>query len=47
MPIFKVSGAKLKNLNSRRNKNDIVIDQSLSYLKWLKSRKPGYFENLT
>ncbi|MES2878542.1 MAG: DUF5655 domain-containing protein [Pseudomonadota bacterium] len=100
MPIFKISGSKLKKLNSlpldkeknlqalieanlievldllflateytttfggridtlavdtngspviveyKRNKNDNVINQSLSYLKWLKSQKPGFFEKL-
>ena len=100
MPIFKISGTKLKKLNSlpldkeknlqalvetnlievldmlflateytttfggridtlavdtngspviieyKRNKNDNVINQSLSYLKWLKSQKPGFFEKL-
>ncbi len=30
----------------KRNKNDSVINQSLSYLKWLKSQKPGFFEKL-
>ena len=100
MPIFKISGTKLKKLNSlpldkeknlqalvetnllevlgleflaseyattfggridtlavdtngspviieyKRSKNDNVINQSLSYLKWLKSQKPGFFEKL-
>jgi predicted transport protein len=100
MPIFKISGAKLKKLNSlpldkeknlqalveanlievldllflateytttfggridtlavdnngspviieyKRNKNDNVINQSLSYLKWLKTQKQGFFEKL-
>ncbi len=100
MPIFKISGTKLKKLNSlpldkeknlqvlvegnlievldllflateytttfggridtlavdtngspviieyKRNKNDNVINQSLSYLKWLKSQKSGFFEKL-
>lgn len=30
----------------KRNKNDNVINQALSYLKWLKSQKPGFFEKL-
>lgn len=30
----------------KRNKNDNVINQSLSYLKWLKSQKPEFFEKL-
>jgi predicted transport protein len=30
----------------KRNKTDNVINQSLSYLKWLKSQKPGFFEKL-
>ena len=30
----------------KRNRNDNVINQSLSYLKWLKSQKPGFFEKL-
>lgn len=30
----------------KRNKNDNVINQSLSYLKWLRSQKPGVFEKL-
>lgn len=30
----------------KRNKNDNVINQSLSYLKWLRSQKPGFFEKL-
>ncbi len=30
----------------KRNKNDNVINQSLSYLKWLKSQKSGFFEKL-
>lgn len=30
----------------KRNKNDNVINQGLSYLKWLKSQKPGFFEKL-
>ena len=100
MPIFKVSGGKLKKLNAltldkekslqalveanlteslgllflaseypttlggridtlavdmdgapviieyKRNKNDTVINQALSYLKWLKTQKAGFFEKL-
>ncbi len=30
----------------KRNKNDNVINQSLSYLKWLRTQKPGFFEKL-
>ena len=30
----------------KRNKNDNVINQSLSYLKWLKSQKKEFFEML-
>lgn len=30
----------------KRNKNDNVINQSLSYLKWLKTQKPEFFEKL-
>lgn len=30
----------------KRNKNDNVINQSLSYLKWLKTQKPTFFEKL-
>jgi predicted transport protein len=30
----------------KRNKNENVINQSLSYLKWLKTQKPGFFEKL-
>jgi predicted transport protein len=30
----------------KRNRNDNVINQALSYLKWLKSQKPGFFEKL-
>jgi predicted transport protein len=30
----------------KRNQNDNVINQSLSYLKWLKTQKPGFFEKL-
>jgi len=30
----------------KRNKNDNVINQALSYLKWLKTQKPGFFEKL-
>lgn len=30
----------------KRNKNDNVINESLSYLKWLKSQKPGFSEKL-
>ncbi|MFO1250194.1 MAG: DUF5655 domain-containing protein [Inhella sp.] len=30
----------------KRARNDNVINQSLSYLKWLKSQKPGFFEKL-
>jgi len=30
----------------KRNHNDNVINQSLSYLKWLKTQKPGFFEKL-
>jgi len=30
----------------KRNRNDAVINQSLSYLKWLKTQKPGFFEKL-
>lgn len=30
----------------KRNRNDNVINQSLSYLKWLKTQKPGFFEKL-
>ena len=30
----------------KRNRNDNVINQSLSYLKWLKSQKPEFFEKL-
>jgi len=30
----------------KRNKNDNVINQALSYLKWLKTQKSGFFEKL-
>lgn len=30
----------------KRNKNDNVINQALSYLKWLKTQKAGFFEKL-
>jgi len=30
----------------KRNKNDNVINQSLSYLKWLTAQQPGFFEML-
>jgi predicted transport protein len=30
----------------KRNKNDNVINQALSYLKWLKTQKQGFFEKL-
>lgn len=30
----------------KRNRNDNVINQALSYLKWLKTQKPGFFEKL-
>jgi predicted transport protein len=30
----------------KRNRNDNVINQSLSYLKWLKTQKQGFFEKL-
>lgn len=30
----------------KRNKNENVINQALSYLKWLKTQKPGFFEKL-
>lgn len=30
----------------KRNKNDNVINQSLSYLKWLKTQKPSFFEKM-
>lgn len=30
----------------KRNKNDNVINQALSYLKWLKTQKPEFFEKL-
>lgn len=30
----------------KRNKNDNVINQALSYLKWLRTQKPGFFEKL-
>ncbi len=30
----------------KRNRNDNVINQSLSYLKWLKSQKKEFFERL-
>src|SRR4051794_12018594 len=30
----------------KRNKNDNVINQALSYLKWLKTQKPVFFEKL-
>lgn len=30
----------------KRNKNDNVINQSLSYLKWLKTQKQAFFEKL-
>ena len=30
----------------KRNQNDNVINQALSYLKWLKSQQPGFFEKL-
>jgi predicted transport protein len=30
----------------KRNKNDNVINQALSYLKWLKTQKPGFFEKI-
>jgi len=30
----------------KRNRNDNVITQALSYLRWLKTQKPGFFEKL-
>ena len=30
----------------KRNKNDNIINQSLSYLKWLTAQQPGFFEML-
>lgn len=30
----------------KRNKNDNVINQSLSYLKWIKAQRPEFFERL-
>jgi predicted transport protein len=30
----------------KRNKNDNVVNQSLSYLKWLKAQKPEFFQML-
>lgn len=30
----------------KRNQNDNVINQALSYLKWLKSQQPAFFEKL-
>lgn len=30
----------------KRNRNDNVINQALSYLKWLKTQKPAFFEKL-
>jgi predicted transport protein len=30
----------------KRNRNDNVINQALSYLKWLKTQKQGFFEKL-
>lgn len=30
----------------KRNKNENVINQSLSYLKWLKTQQPAFFEKL-
>lgn len=30
----------------KRSRNDNVINQSLSYLKWLKTQKAGFFEKL-
>jgi len=30
----------------KRNKNDAVINQALSYLKWLKAQKPEFFQML-
>jgi predicted transport protein len=30
----------------KKGKNDNVINQALSYLKWLKTQKPGFFEKL-
>ena len=29
----------------KRNKNDNVINQALSYLKWLKNQKPSFLKN--
>lgn len=40
------SGGAPVIIEYKRNKNDNVINQSLSYLKWLKSQKPGFFEKL-
>ena len=41
-----VLGWKEFELEVMRDKNDNVINQALSYLKWLKSQKPGFFEKL-
>lgn len=30
----------------KRNKNDSIINQSLSYLKWIKAQRPEFFERL-
>ena len=40
------SGGAPVIIEYKRNKNDNVINQSLSYLKWLKTQKPGFFEKL-
>lgn len=40
------SGGAPVIIEYKRNKNDNVINQSLSYLKWLKTQKSGFFEKL-
>lgn len=40
------SGGAPVIIEYKRNKNDNVINQALSYLKWLKTQKPGFFEKL-
>lgn len=40
------SGGAPVIIEYKRNRNDNVINQALSYLKWLKTQKPGFFEKL-
>lgn len=40
------SGGAPVIIEYKKNRNDVVINQALSYLRWLTTQKPGFFQHL-